>query len=407
MLVDGVEREFSQIDPNEVQDISILKDASATAVFGVRGANGVILVTTRRGEVGKPAITLTTSVGLQQISKFLEPANSYEYATAYNHAQEVEGVAEDGWKFSKEAIQHWKDMDMPTVYPSTNWFKYLMNDHAWQEQYNINVSGGTERARYFVSVGMLNQDGLFKTFDQGDDANFKYRRYNFRANLDVDFSKLSTLSIGIGGRIGRRNSIGNGEYNGQSGVFGVEGLLNNGTPMSGYGLDSEGHRIVSDPDLVGAVGSDGLGLIYQHGYTVQRQNVVNLDLQYKLKLDFITKGLDFRIKGSYNSDYTQQKARTTSGGISYKATIAKGEYEEDGAPKVVYVRQGDSWPLGYEEKKWGGRNWYAEASLNYTRKFGDHNFGALVLYNESKNYYPGGVYNSIPRGYVGMVGRVT
>lgn len=274
VLVDGVEREFSQIDPNEVQDISILKDASATAVFGVRGANGVILVTTRRGEVGKPTITLTASVGLQQISKFLEPANSYEYATAYNHAQEVEGVAEDGWKFSKEAIQHWKDMDMPTVYPSTNWFKYLMDDHAWQEQYNINVSGGTERARYFVSVGMLNQDGLFKTFDQGDDANFKYRRYNFRANLDVDFSKLSTLSIGIGGRIGRRNSIGNGEYNGQSGVFGVEGLLNNGTPMSGYGLDSEGRRIISDPNLVGAVGSDGLGLIYEQGYTTQRQSVV-------------------------------------------------------------------------------------------------------------------------------------
>jgi len=407
VLVDGVEREFSQIDPNEVQDISILKDASATAVFGVRGANGVILVTTRRGEIGKPTITLTASAGLQQISKFLEPANSYEYATAYNHAQKVEGVAEDGWKFSQEAIQHWKDMDMPTVFPSTNWFKYLMNDHAWQEQYNINVSGGTERARYFVSVGMLNQDGLFKTFDQGDDANFKYRRYNFRSNLDVDFSKLGTLSIGIGGRVSRRNSIGNGEHNGQSGLFGLEGLFNNGTPMSGYGLDSEGRRIVSDPDLVGAVGSDGLGLIYQHGYTIQRQNVVNLDLQYKLKLDFITQGLDFRIKGSYNSNYTQQKERTTDGGISYKATIAKGEYTEDGSPKIVYVRQGDTWPLGYEEEKWGGRNWYAEASLNYARKFGAHNFGALVLYNESKNYYPGGIYNSIPRGYVGMVGRIT
>lgn len=382
VLVDGVEREFSQIDPNEVQDISILKDASATAVFGVRGANGVILVTTRRGQVGKPTVTLTTSAGLQQISRFLEPANSYEYATAYNHAQAVEGVAEDGWKFSQEAIQHWKDMDMPTVYPSTNWFKYLMNNHAWQQQYNINVSGGTERARYFVSVGVLNQDGLFKTFDQGNEANFKYHRYNFRANLDVDLSERSSLSIGIGGRIGRRNSIGNGEYNGQSGVFGVEGLLNNGTPMSGYGLDSEGRRIVSDPDLVGSVGSDGLGLIYQHGYTIQRQSVVNLDLQYKLKLDDITKGLDFRIKGSYNSDYTQQKARTTGDGISYKATIAKGEYEEDGSPKIVYVRQGDSWPLGYDESKWGGRNWYAEASLNYARRFGDHNVSALVLYNE-------------------------
>ena len=406
VLVDGVEREFSQIDPNEVQDISILKDASATAVFGVRGANGVILVTTRRGQVGKPTVTLTASAGLQQISRFLEPANSYEYATAYNHAQAVEGVAEDGWKFSKEAIQHWKDMDMPTVYPSTNWFKYLMNNHAWQHQYNVNVSGGTEKARYFVSVGALDQNGLFKTFDQGDEANFKYRRYNFRANLDVDLSEYSSLSIGIGGRIGRRNSIGNGEYNGQSGVFGVEGLLNNGTPMSGYGLDSEGRRIVSDPDLVGSVGSDGLGLIYQHGYTIRRQSVVNLDLQYKLKLDFITRGLDFRIKGSYNSDYTQQKARTSGGGISYKATFAKGEYEADGSPKIVYVRQGDSWPLGYGESKWGGRNWYAEASLNYGRKFGDHNVSALVLYNESKNYYPGGVYNSIPRGYVGLEHRI-
>ena len=407
VLVDGVEREFSQIDPNEVQDISILKDASATAVFGVRGANGVILVTTRRGEIGAPSVTVTASAGLQQISKFLEPASSYEYATAYNHAQQVEGVDPSGWKYSQEAIQHWKDMDMPTVYPSTNWFTYLMNDHAWQEQYNINVSGGTERARYFVSVGMLNQDGLFKTFDQGKDANFKYRRYNYRANLDVDLSRLSSISIGIGGRIGKRNSIGNGEYNGQSGVFGVEGLLNNGMPMAGYGLDSEGRRIVSDPDLVGAIGSDGLGLIYQHGYTTQTQNVVNLDLQYKLKLDFITPGLDFRIKGSYNSDYTLQKARTTGDGINYKATIAKGEFEADGSPKIVYVRQGDTWPLGYEEAKWGGRNWYAEAALNYNRRFGDHNVGALVLYNESKNYYPGGLYNAIPRGYVGMVARAT
>ena len=407
VLVDGVERPFSQIDPNEVQDISILKDASATAVFGVRGANGVILVTTRRGEIGRPKVTMTASAGLQQISRFLVPANSYEYATAYNHAQEVEGVDPSGWKYSQEAIQHWKDMDMPTVYPSTNWFTYLMNNLAWQEQLNINVSGGTERARYFVSVGMFNQNGLFKTFNQGSDANFKYRRYNYRANLDVDLSRYSSISLGIGGRIGNRNSIGNGEYNGQSGVFGVEGLLNNGMPMAGYGLDSEGRRIVSDPDLVGAIGADGLGLIYQHGYTTQSENVVNLDFQYKLKLDFITKGLDFHIKGSYNSDYTMQKARTTGDGINYKATIANGEYEADGSPKIVYVRQGDTWPLGYEEAKWGGRNWYAEAALNYNRRFGDHNIGALVLYNESKNYYLGGLYNSIPRGYVGMVGRVT
>ncbi len=408
VLVDGVERSFTQIDPNEIADISILKDASATAVFGVRGANGVILITTRRGEIGKTRISVSAQVGLQEISKFLEPASSYEYATAYNNAQLIEGAAESDLKYSKEAIQHWKDMDMPMVYPSTNWFKYLMNDHAWQSQYNVNVSGGNKTARYFVSVGVLDQNGLFKTFDQGDDANFKYRRYNYRANLDLDLSKLSTLSIGIGGRVGKKNSIhGRGEYDGQSGLFGVEGLLNYGQPMSGYGLDSMGRRIVSDKSLVGYYDGDGLALIYQNGYTTQTQNVVNLDLQYKLKLDFVTPGLDFRVKGSYNSNYTVQKARTSYGSISYTATIARDEFEADGSPKVVFIKNGDSWPLGYSESKWGGRDWYAEASLNYARRFGDHNVGALVLYNESKTYYPGGVYNSIPRGLVGMVGRVT
>lgn len=407
VLVDGVERQFSQIDPNEVQDISILKDASATAVFGVRGANGVIIVTTRRGEIGKPTVSVSVSAGLQQVSKFLEPASSYEYATAYNRAQTVEGVPESDLKYSKESIEHWKNMDMPTVYPSVNWFTYMMKDHAWQEQYNINVSGGNEVARYFVSVGMLNQDGLMKNLSQIDEANFKYRRYNYRANLDIDIDRYNSISIGVGGRIGKKNSIGNGEYNGQSGLFGVEGLLNNGMPMAGYGLDSEGRRIVSDPALVGDVSGDGLGLIYKNGYSTQTENVVNLDLQYKLKLDFITQGLDFRIKGSYNSNYTVQKARTTWGSESYRATIAQGEFEEDGSPKIVYVRQSDSSPLGYGESKWGGRNWYAEAALNYSRRFGDHNVGALVLYNESKNYYPGGTYNGIPRGYVGLVARAT
>ncbi len=408
VLVDGVERPFSQIDPNEIADISILKDASATAVFGVRGANGVVLITTRRGEVGKTRVTVTAQAGLQQISKFLEPANSYEYATAYNRAQLVEGVDPSALKYSEEAIEHWRTMDMPMVYPSTNWFTYLMNDHAWQSQYNVNVSGGNNTARYFVSLGVLDQNGLFKTFNQGDDYNFKYRRYNYRANLDLDVTKYTTFSVGIGGRIGRRNQIGEGEYDGdQSGVFGVQGILNKGMPMAGYGLDSEGRRIVSDPALVGTTSPDALSLVYQNGYFTETENVVNLDLQFKQKLDFITPGLDFRIKGSYNSDYTIQKSRSTYGSVSYMAKIAEGEFEPDGTPKVVLVKSGESWPLGYSESKWGNRDWYAEASLNYARKFGDHNVGALLLYNESKTYYPGGTYNAIPRGLVGMVGRVT
>jgi TonB-linked SusC/RagA family outer membrane protein len=416
VLVDGVERSFSQIDPNEVADISILKDASATAVFGVRGANGVVLVTTRRGEGGKPSVSFSAQGGIQQITNFLDPANSYEYAIAYNRAQMTDGVSKENWKYPDEAIQHFRDRDMLMVYPDTDWFKYMMKDHAWQNQYNVNVSGGSEKAKYFVSVGTFDQDGLFKTFNQSKDANFKYHRYNYRANLDLTLSKLSQLSINIGGRVENRNSIGGGEggdgSGGQGGLFANEGFLNSGMPMSGYGVDAEGRRIVSDRALVGDHGGDALGRIYDLGYTKQSRNTVNLDLQYQLKLDFVTPGLDFKVKGSYNASYTAEKKREHGygSGIRYKATIAPGEFEEDGSPKIVLVKEGDSWPLPYSESRWGDRNWYAEASFNYARRFGSHNIGALVLYNQSKKYYPWdsqGLYSSIPSGYVGTVGRVT
>ncbi len=413
VLVDGVERPFSQLDPNEVADISILKDASATAVFGVRGANGVILVTTRRGESGKPSVSFSAQGGIQQITNFLTPANSYEYAMAYNTAQMTDGVTKENWKYKDEAIQHFKDRDMLMVYPDTNWFDYLMKDHAWQSQYNVNISGGSEKAKYFVSAGMFDQDGLFKTFEQSPESNFKYRRYNYRANLDLALSKISQLSINIGGRVENRNTIGGGEggsgSGGDGGLFANQGLLNSGMPMSGYGLDSEGRRIVADRALVGDHGGDALGRIYERGYIKESKNTLNLDLQYQLKLDFITKGLDFKAKGSYNASYTAQKNRDHGfgSGIRYRATLAPGEYEADGSPKIVLVKEGDSWPLPYSEEKWGDRNWYVEAGLNYARKIGEHNVGALLLYNQSKKYYPDGAYRSIPSGYVGTVGRIT
>jgi TonB-linked SusC/RagA family outer membrane protein len=406
VLVDGVERPFSQIDANEVADITILKDASATAVFGVRGANSVILVTTKRGETGKPSVTATTSAGIQQITRFIKLTNSYTYATAYNNAQTGDGLT--SLKFSDEAIRHFKDRDMLMLYPDTDWFDYLLDDYAWQSQHNVNVSGGNDIAKYFVSVGMLNQDGLFKDFDFDPEARFKYNRYNYRANIDLNLSKLSQLSVNVGGRVENRNFIGDDEQE-------LFGYLQQAVPFSGNGIDSEGRRIVADPSLVGEYADSELGRVYRLGYVKQSKNVLNLDLQYQLKLDFITKGLDFKIKGSYNSEYTQEKNRKNGygTGIKYRATIAPGgELDANGNPQVVLVRLGDEWPLPYTENKWGGRNWYAEAGLNYSRTFGNHNVGALALYNQSKTYYPSGddgdeIYMSIPSGYVGFVGRVT
>lgn len=402
VLVDGVERDFMQIDPNEIADISILKDASATAVFGVRGANGVILVTTRRGQEGRASVSFSAQGGVQTITKFIETVGSYDYATAFNRAQELDGVDPSGWRFPATAIEHFRLGDQPILYPDTNWLEYIMKPHAWQSQYNVNVSGGTERAKYFVSVGTLSQDGLFKTFDTNPEANFKFNRYNFRANLDLNLSKRSQLAVNIGGRIENRNEIGDGE----SYLF---WNIQEAVPMAGYGIDDQGRRIVADPRLVGSIGDDGLERFYQLGYKKRSNNVLNLDLRYQLDMGFITPGLSFKVQGSYNSNYTAEKNRKTG----YKSDRGVVKYmasnEGTDADPVIVLRRGEGQtPLSpYSESRWGGRNWYAEASFNYAREFGLHNVGALVLYNQSKSYYPSGAYVEIPTGYVGMVGRVT
>ena len=415
VLVDGVERSFGQLDPNEIQDISILKDASATAVFGVRGANGVILVTTKRGTPGKASVTVSASAAVQQISKFVEFADSYTYGKMWNYTQITDALPMSQWpasatitdytpyantgiRFSQDVMEHFRTGDMPVTFPNTNWIDYMMKDAAWQEQVNVNVNGGTEKMRYFVSAGFLNQNSLFETFSNNDDETFKYNRFNYRANLDIDVSKYSQLSLTLGGRVQNRTILGGGE----GFIF---RYLQGATPYAGIGVDSEGRHIIADKNIVGPYDRDALSNYYDLGYVNQSTNVLNLDLQYKLDMSFITPGLDFKIKGSYNTEYTAQKDRHNGygTGVTYVATLDNG--------KEVLRKENITWPLPYSEGKWGSRNWYAEASFNYARKFGKHNVGALILYNQSKTYYPwdsdGSLYISIPKGYVGLVGRVT
>lgn len=392
ILVDGVERSFSQIDPNEVEDISILKDASATAVFGVRGANGVILVTTKRGKSGKTDISVSASYGIQQVAEFLDMVDSYTWASLYNNAQLSDGSSESQVRFSPEALGHFLNGDQPLLYPNVDWLGYVMKKSAPQQQYNVSVKGGNDVARYFVSVGMLNQDGLFNTFSTDKNTNFSYHRYNYRANVDLNLGKINELSVNIGGRLEDRYELAEGESN-------VFNSLVGAVPFAGAGIDSEGRRIVANKSYVGEYTNDGLFPFYGRGYNRQATNVLNLDLIYKLKMDFLTPGLDFRIKGSYNSYYTQQKRRTLYEGVSYEPVMTP-------SGDVALRKKGDAWNLGYEETYSFGRDWYAEASFNYARTFGSHDVTALLLYNQSKYYYPSN-YEDIPHGYVGLVGRVT
>lgn len=416
VLVDGVERSFSQLDPNEIESISVLKDASATAVFGVRGANGVILVTTKRGQVGKASVTATVNGAMQRISKFIDFTDSYTYGQMWNYTAITDALpmsqwpgtvnisdyskyADNGIRFSQNVMEHFRTGDMPQTFPNMDWIKYIMNDSAWQEQANVNVNGGTERVRYFVSAGFLNQDSLFKTFTNNKNETFDYQRLNYRANLDIDISERSQLSLTLGGRMQNRTTMGGGE----GFLF---RYLQGATPYAGCGIDAQGRHIISDKNLVGPYDRDALSNYYGLGYQNESTNVLNFDLQYKLDLGFITEGLSFKVKGSYNSDYTAQKNRENGygTGLTYVATL-----DENG--NEVLRKENVTWPTPYNEGKWGNRNWYAEASFDYARKFGKHNVAALLLYNQSKTYYPwdsdGSLYQSIPKGYVGLVGRVT
>lgn len=391
--VDGVDRDFSQIDPNEIESITVLKDASATAVFGVRGANGVILITTKRGAQGKAKISFSTSAGVNMMTKQLEFANAYQYASYYNEMQINDGNVPT---FSEEQLEKFRTHSDPIRYPDINWLDYCMNDAAFQSQHNVNISGGTDYMRYFVSAGMFTQAGMFKQFSAADDFNFDYKRYNYRANLDFDVSKTTLLSVNIGGRTESKRTPESGEDQNQ-----LFRKLYWAVPFAGAGI-VDGKYVVSNTDDLPFTGSTGLESYYGKGARHKVTHVLNIDLALNQKLDFITKGLSARLKGAYNTDYSTTKVSSAS--VARYTPVLM----QDGS--VAYRKSGSDSELNYWEdtNAFGkGRNWYMELGINYARKFGDHNVSGLLLYNQSKKYYPGGDYNDIPTAYVGLVGRAT
>ena len=401
-LVDGVERSFFQIDPNEVENITILKDASSTAVFGVRGANGVIIVTTKRGKEGKAKINASFSYGIQTPTRMPEFVNSYDYATFLNEAYTNDGKDP---KFTPEAVEAFRTHSNPIIYPDTDWMELLFKSSAPQTQGNVNISGGTERVRYFISMGMLDQKGFFKNHDTRYDANFNFNRYNYRANLDIDFTKTTLVAINMGGRVEKRNFPRSGDDINQ-----LFRRIYWATPFSGPGI-VDGKWIKGNSQYLPVGLSDGLGNIYGRGYGSKTTNVVNLDLALTQKLDFVTKGLQFKIKVAYNSGYDHTKERATS--IEsyqpwYRKDVTWMEHPAGSDPnEVVYIQDGEAGLISYAESFGMSRDWYAEASFDWKRDFDLHHLSALALYNQSKTYYPDSDYPGIPRGYVGLVGRVT
>ena len=393
--VDGVERSMSDIDPNEIESVTVLKDASATAVFGIRGANGVILITTKRGKEGKATVTFNTSASILQPTKMVEQANSYEYATFYNQLMINDGAAP---RFSDVLVQKFKDHSDPILYPDTRWADYIMKNMALQTQHNLSISGGTDRVRYFISAGAYTQGGLFQNFELPYDVSYSYKRFNYRANFDIDVTKTTLLSFNLAGNV-------DNSYKPHTSQ-GVSGMIKNmyyATPFSSPGI-VDGKYVVTAQDYGGEdglpfVGGTGMSY-YGSGFDRASNNKLTADLILDQKLDFITKGLSVKVKGSYNSSFVVTKTGTGGAVATYTPVP-----QEDGS--VLYRKSGENTDVRYSYSNNKARDWYMEASLNYARSFGDHNVTALFLYNQSKEYYYGSQYSDVPRGYVGLVGRVT
>lgn len=395
--VDGVERSMNDIDPNEIESISILKDASATAVFGVRGANGVVLITTKRGKEGKAKITFNTSASVLVPTKMVDQASSYDYVSFYNAMCRNDEIPE---VFSSEIVDKFRTGSDPIRFPNMNWVDYLMKDATIQTQHNLTINGGTDNVRYFISVGAYTQGGLFEEFDLPYSLSYQYNRFNYRSNLDMDVTKTTTLSLNIAGNVDNSDKPRTSQ--------GTSGMIKNiyyATPFKSAGFidDKLVYTTIDYNDLRLPFTGDVNPLTYYGGgFSSSSNNKLSLDLALNQKLDFLTKGLSFRIKGSYNNSFTVNKLGSGGTVMSYNPVLL-----DDGSVGLRPVDGSKDTDISYSSSTNKARDWYAEAGFDYSRTFGDHSVGALLLYNQSKFYYPNDIYSDIPHAYVGLVGRVT
>lgn len=400
ILVDGVERELTYIDPNEVESVTILKDASSTALFGVRGANGVILITTKRGVSEKPEISLSAEFGAQDFPRFPSLVSSFDYAQTRNLMQKNDGM---GDAFSQEALDHYKNGDDPMRFPNTDWKSILLKDASFQQRYNLNVSGAGKRVRYFVNTGFLNQGGMFNTEKNLPyDPSFKLNRYNFRSNIDIELNKSLKALLNLGGYLEKQNM--------PSGIYNNLDFLNSLSPA--YHILAQ--LIVDQNATVpGPVNTNGdvitwqggfyppYGSLNRSGYVQQTRNNIMATFGLEQDLSKITKGLSVKALMSFDSKGINNMMASKE----YLKLVQIVEPTADGRDTVYYRNMGDSknTPLTLA----GARNFSTlsnfQGFINYANSFGDHDVSGLLLYNQQKNI----IDAQLPYNLRGISSRIT
>lgn len=387
VLIDDVESDIetlSQLSPNDIQDISVLKDAGSTAIFGLKGANGVILVTTRRGTEGKPKITFRADVGFQQPTFKNTFLDSYESLKLIKemHINDSDLAAMETYKdmYSDEALQHYRTGDSPYLYPNVDWYNLMYKKTSMVQQYNVDVQGGTDRVKYFVAIGYTNQNGLLKEMPKEEDFNNDYylKRYNLRSNFDIQITKDFLFRINANAILSELNEP-NLPSVGQSGSYSIFTRLLGGhfTPWNYPAYNPDGTYGMKVGEAM-----NPLVLMSQGGYNREWKNNVNGNITLEHKLDFITKGLKVRgVMALTNRWGTKRELhRGTNDYLAFYYDAATASYLP--VNNDTYVLH----PMTMDEKT---SKPYVQINsrvdLSYSRRFGGHNIGALLLANWYSN----------------------
>lgn len=399
IIVDGVQREdvnstyggaFNNIDPEDISSISLLKDASSTAIYGAKGANGVLLITTKRGAAGKARIFLKAETGATGFTKTPEMLDGVNYMKLLNEARTNTG---QNPLYTAEQIQKTASGLDPYMYPNVNWMDAVYKKQASLTNANLNVSGGGETVRYYLSASFYNQEGQYNVSKLNDyNPNLNFKRYDFRTNVDVNITRSTLLQMNLSAMLV------NARYPGIS--AGKLWYLTYATTPVAFPVRYPDGKWAG-PGNNG--GSNPFNEVQNNGYSSEFRPSVQSVFTLTQKLDRWVKGLDVTGRFSFDSYGTFSNRRP---GVN---DLWLAERRDDqGNLEFRQTRTGEQF-LGYEQGSTGERVMYLEGTLNYNRTYGDHQVGGLLLYNMRNRLVStaGDVIGSIPYRNQALAARLT
>jgi TonB-linked SusC/RagA family outer membrane protein len=399
VLVDGVERSIDNIDPEDIESFTVLKDASGTAVYGVRGANGVVIVKTKTGKVGAPSILLDYNEGLSTFTKRPELADGLTYMNMANEAS----VGRSGpVLFSADYISKTASGKDPLLYPNVNWMDEIFNKTSRNRRANLNASGGADKAQYYVSLAYYNEAGFLKTDDlQQYNSSLDYKRYNFTSNLNLKLTSTTKLDLGLQGYA----SLGN--YPGES----TQNIF--GTAMD---ISPVIYPVMYPGNFIPGVASNGgqrnpYADLTRRGYRTEFKNQIYSNIRLSQDLSMLTNGLSATAMfafDSYNENFTGRHKRESTY-FPQNLPGTDSPYNADGTLNLQETFTSNGNYLSFDAARQGNRRMYTEGALNYDNAFGKHRIGALIL-GYTQDYtdaFAGDFTSSIPERQVGLAARAT